>query len=194
MSDCYNSNTNHCGGCKYTDGLCYTSNPPKVKCTITGDFHYYDDECNCRQIITPIHDAIKYFKEKLFIADERSNHEAVLAANAEYRLPSKPTDIKSAGAHIIVGKCPKCKELVNNNQNYCDKCGKALLWPAGESETSQIIRLLNEARQDLETAKVKELHLRQNLQNAVNILDITEDTEPSLKSAYDLAVKLLEKD
>lgn len=194
MSNCYNSNTNHCGACKYTDGICYTSNPPKVKCTITGDFHYYDDECDCEDIITPIHDAINYFKEKLFVSDERSNHEAVLAANAEYRLPSKPTDIKSAGAHIILGKCPKCGELVNYNQNYCDKCGKALLWPAGDSKTNQLIRQLNKACHDLETAKIRERNFKQNLQNAVNVIDITEDTDPLLKSVYDLSVKLLESD
>lgn len=36
----------HCGTCDKTDGLCYTSNPPQVKCTVTGEFHHYDDECN----------------------------------------------------------------------------------------------------------------------------------------------------
>lgn len=30
-----------CGLCDKTDGLCYTSNPPKEKCTITGEFHEY---------------------------------------------------------------------------------------------------------------------------------------------------------
>ena len=36
-----------CGMCPFNDGMCYTSNPPKRKCTITDEFHYYDDECNC---------------------------------------------------------------------------------------------------------------------------------------------------
>lgn len=36
-----------CGFCPFNDGMCYTSNPPKRKCTITGEFHFYDDECNC---------------------------------------------------------------------------------------------------------------------------------------------------
>lgn len=36
-----------CGGCDQTDGFCYTSNPPQVKCTITGNFHFYDDKCDC---------------------------------------------------------------------------------------------------------------------------------------------------
>ena len=39
----------NCGSCSYTDGCCYTSMPPQVKCTITGEFHYYDDECNCEE-------------------------------------------------------------------------------------------------------------------------------------------------
>lgn len=35
-----------CGICNKTDGLCYTSNPPKVRCTISGEFRNYDDACN----------------------------------------------------------------------------------------------------------------------------------------------------
>ena len=41
-----------CGSCSCTDGNCYTSNPPKVKCTITGKFHFYDDICDCTDTIT----------------------------------------------------------------------------------------------------------------------------------------------
>lgn len=36
-----------CEGCRFTDGLCYASLPPKLKCTITNEFRYYDDYCNC---------------------------------------------------------------------------------------------------------------------------------------------------
>lgn len=39
-----------CGNCVYTDGCVYTSLPPQVKCIITGEFHYYNDECNCKDI------------------------------------------------------------------------------------------------------------------------------------------------
>ena len=35
-----------CAFCDKTDGLCYTSNPPKRKCTITGKFHEYDHICD----------------------------------------------------------------------------------------------------------------------------------------------------
>lgn len=39
-----------CGNCEHTDGRIYTSNPPKVKCTITEEFHYKDDECNREEV------------------------------------------------------------------------------------------------------------------------------------------------
>lgn len=39
-----------CGNCDKTDGLCYTSIPPQVKCTVSGKFHFYDDECNIKSI------------------------------------------------------------------------------------------------------------------------------------------------
>ena len=37
----------HCGNCTKTDGIVYMSNPPKLKCTVTGEFHGYGDECDC---------------------------------------------------------------------------------------------------------------------------------------------------
>lgn len=39
-----------CDLCPYTDGMVYTSMPPKVKCIITGEFHEYGDECNCEDV------------------------------------------------------------------------------------------------------------------------------------------------
>lgn len=41
-----------CGTCDRNDGMCYTSNPPKRKCTITGKFHFYDDECDIEETLT----------------------------------------------------------------------------------------------------------------------------------------------
>ena len=43
-----------CGKCDLTDGLCYTSNPPQVKCTVTGEFHTYDHECDAVSTATII--------------------------------------------------------------------------------------------------------------------------------------------
>lgn len=44
------SKPKRCGGCDKTDGMCYTSSPPQVKCIITGRFHFYDDVCDCDTI------------------------------------------------------------------------------------------------------------------------------------------------
>ena len=35
-----------CGFCNKTDGLLYTTAPPMVRCTVTGEYHREDDRCN----------------------------------------------------------------------------------------------------------------------------------------------------
>jgi len=35
-----------CGNCDKTDGVIYTSNPPKVKCSISNEYHFFEDQCN----------------------------------------------------------------------------------------------------------------------------------------------------
>lgn len=35
-----------CGNCEHTDGCVYTSFPPQVKCTITGEYHFCNDSCD----------------------------------------------------------------------------------------------------------------------------------------------------
>ena len=55
-----------CGSCPHTDGCCYTSIPPKVKCNITGRYHYYGDECDCKEdMIASKAEDIEKFKELL---------------------------------------------------------------------------------------------------------------------------------
>ena len=34
-----------CSNCEYNDRMCYTSNPPKWKCTLNGDYHTADYRC-----------------------------------------------------------------------------------------------------------------------------------------------------
>lgn len=36
-----------CSMCDNTDGTLYTSNPPKVKCGVTGRYHFLTDICDC---------------------------------------------------------------------------------------------------------------------------------------------------
>ena len=39
--------TRHCHtDCPYSDSMVYASNPPKCKCEITGEYHYFGDICN----------------------------------------------------------------------------------------------------------------------------------------------------
>lgn len=55
----------NCGSCPFNDGYCYTSLPPKVKCTITNEYHYYGDECNCEEARTQKEAVMDYFDQKL---------------------------------------------------------------------------------------------------------------------------------
>ena len=54
-----------CGSCNLNDKLCYCSMPPQVKCTITHEFHYYDDECNCIEAAARRKEELEYIKIKL---------------------------------------------------------------------------------------------------------------------------------
>lgn len=36
----------NCAYCKHTDGVVYTSLPPKYKCSITGEYHLALDDCD----------------------------------------------------------------------------------------------------------------------------------------------------
>ena len=55
-----------CGSCPHTDGCCYTSIPPKVKCNITGEYHHYNYECDCKEeLIEDKAEEIEKFKEML---------------------------------------------------------------------------------------------------------------------------------
>lgn len=45
---------NSCSNCGNNDGMVYTSNPVKYRCTLTGEWHYADHKCDswCHQTIT----------------------------------------------------------------------------------------------------------------------------------------------
>lgn len=44
----------NCGLCDKTDGMCYTSQPPQVKCTVTGEFHLFSDKCNVIELFQQV--------------------------------------------------------------------------------------------------------------------------------------------
>lgn len=55
-----------CGACPHADGLCYTSMPPQCRCNITGEYHYYGDECNCNDdLVASKTEELENFKELL---------------------------------------------------------------------------------------------------------------------------------
>lgn len=103
-----------CGYCPKTDGLCYTSLPLKVKCTVTGKFHEYGDECDAG----------------IAFADDIVERKAYCA--------STPTVEPSICTHCIV--CDAPIELTSNevlaleyHRNYgtikvCDECKKAIMY------------------------------------------------------------------
>ena len=47
-------NNMNCGLCDKTDGMCYTSQPPQVKCTVTGEFHLFSDKCNVIELFQQV--------------------------------------------------------------------------------------------------------------------------------------------
>lgn len=87
-----------CGNCEHTDGCVYTSFPPQVKCTITGEYHFCNDSCdiNWRPVvhgewIKPVDN----FCYQCSVCGEYSNNE----------LPNKPWNFcPNCGARMDGGK------------------------------------------------------------------------------------------
>ena len=76
----------NCGSCELTDKFCYCSMPPKVKCIVTNEFHYYDDECNCVEAAKLQNEELERFKRKI---REPCEPAPILALN--YDGPSAPS-------------------------------------------------------------------------------------------------------
>jgi hypothetical protein len=47
--------------------------PPQVKCTITNEFHYYDDECNCEEAMIRSKEVKDKVKDYAKIISEHSS-------------------------------------------------------------------------------------------------------------------------
>lgn len=108
-----------CGMCPFNDGMCYTSNPPKRKCTITGEFHFYDDECNCV--------GARLCKELERASLDKSPTEPVYL-NID---GSATGDIYGIATTSITTPCIICGEdvamdIVNGRPGVCDRCKEAV--------------------------------------------------------------------
>lgn len=133
-----------CGSCPHTDGLCYTSMPPQVRCNITGEHHYYGDECTCKDgIIAKRTEEIEKFKELLnqpgclmavnYDSDKAptvaiTGEEAAIAYESLLELP-----MYGEATEVAVGStnCLVCGEniIVNMWDSYvriCPSCKKAI--------------------------------------------------------------------
>lgn len=101
-----------CGECPKTDGLCYTSNPPKIKCTVTGKFHFYDDECEI--VTTEIN--ITKADVGIGVSCMVCNEAVLLTKNEEFLLSHG----RSVGSKI----CDKCKEAILHVRKQLDETQK----------------------------------------------------------------------
>ena len=53
----------NCSRCDKTDGVVYTSVPPKLRCTITGKFHFGTDDCDV-EFVPVVHGRWKYYNKQ----------------------------------------------------------------------------------------------------------------------------------
>lgn len=120
-----------CGMCPFTDGMCYTSNPPKRKCTITNEFHYYDDECNCEHIrlLKEKEKSGESLIERLPESAIRLNADSVAAS--EYEFPDIITGYIYEPVTTFSTPCLICGETVfvdiwGAGPRICDSCKEAI--------------------------------------------------------------------
>lgn len=59
----------------------------------------------------------------------------VLSGKLEKKEPKDVTVLNDVLCeNYRIGLCGNCKAVVDNTENYCRKCGRAILWEAGEQE------------------------------------------------------------
>lgn len=119
-----------CGNCEYTDGMCYTSNPPKRKCELTGEFHFYDHQCDCN-IVKLLEEQRQKEVEELLDKPLIVKLNAVDAGSvSEYLCPIENT-VSTHTCRII--PCMICGQdlevdLFTAGPQICEDCKKAILF------------------------------------------------------------------
>ena len=124
-----------CGSCPYTDGLVYTSMPPKVRCIITGDFHEYAENCNCENA-RKVKESLDRSEAKVRELPSDTEYVALNGATDNtVAFPSFVTNstiTATAGLTATLGTpCLICGETVDIGfpcgPKICDACKKAIL-------------------------------------------------------------------
>lgn len=87
--------TMNCANCHFTDGLVYTSMPPKYKCTF--DNNFYDGWHQCHLELAPV------------------GHAAWIVVDGYYSY--------SLTCNIPMYRCSNCKNEEYYKTNYCPNCG-----------------------------------------------------------------------
>lgn len=120
-----------CGMCPFTDGMCYTSDPPKRKCTITGEFHYYDYECNCEysRLLKEKEKSGESLIERFPDSAIRLNVDDIAAS--EYKFPDIVTEYICEPITTFGTPCLICGETVfidiwGSGPKVCDSCKEAV--------------------------------------------------------------------
>lgn len=81
-----------------------------------------------------IHDEFMY--KKGYVRGRADTEEKHVEAIARY----KAVPVKGAywlDDHTAMAYCPRCGKTLQNNQNYCYKCGQRLKWNDLDSEETQ---------------------------------------------------------
>lgn len=94
-----------CGNCDMTDGMCYTSCPPQVRCTVTGEFHGYGDRCNVEFMPARIGKPKEHIRK---ICSSRGD--VVMAFREGYECPF-------CGDPDIKNFCPSCGAKMDGDSN-----------------------------------------------------------------------------
>ena len=107
-----------CGSCPHTDNLVYSSMPPKVKCDITGRFHYYDDECDCAvnddtaiRVAEPSEEELEKFSDML----------------SEHSFIGTLAPVECCTSCLVCGESITVS-VFENHSKICEDCKKAIMF------------------------------------------------------------------
>lgn len=121
-----------CGGCSLTDGLIYTSNPPKVKCTILDTYRYTTDKC----FLYNVNSSVENVYDKLIELLKELKEEKVQMTSDTANSTVKEIDKTNKSISISWGYARTESELPSISQLYSDYPdeGRLLLFLVGQDD------------------------------------------------------------